>query len=577
MKAYDGDKPYIFVSYSHADSVIVEKYIAALMAKGYRIWFDEGIKSGVQWANYIADKIQNATFFLTFFSETAINSENVKDEVNEAKKDRLPMCILYLEDCKPESGIEMFIGRWQNINFDPKRSFAESLERIVAGLPMETKEEAETIKTDDAGVKEFPKSENDSKTSSKKLPLWYIILPIACVLLLIVSIVVFAVTGKRNSGTKTDTGNSSVSESVTAVSASKELNTDLENTESSVDGETETISSEVLTPTSVEYDRVFKAYYYPITYEEAGSQTDNPEDMIFEVGGATYKLGTPLSLFLDNGWVIATSGYFDDIEIDSEGDIAVELAKNSEKFNISVANMDHKPTALKDCITYKAVLKSNDLSYSLAGNITGSSTEEEVDAVYKVTENNGNHYTADGYYYFRFYDTSNLATLYRNLDFKEYITIPFSMEGVEYELPCKLTDFLDNGWTLYSTHSDTLEPRTLESVKIVSQGKEMTLSVGNINTNPIPFDDAYVYKIELTGTNQGDFSIATGLNASSSFDDIKAALGEPSTANEGSVLGKYTYYYLDTYSIISVSFTKTYLNGEHGTITLSNETKPWDK
>jgi len=569
MKAYDGDKPYIFVSYSHADSVIVEKYIATLQAKGYRIWFDEGIKSGVQWANYIADKIRNATFFLTFFSETAINSENVKDEVNEAKKDRLPMCILYLEDCKPESGIEMFIGRWQNINYDPHRSFADSLERIIAGLPDETKEE----------VIEVPKPEKDSganvekekpdHTSNKKPPLMYIILPAVCALLLIISIVLFASSGKKDSK---DTVSVSVLPSTPSVESSltEELTV-------SPNEEVKEENKEALSPTLVEYDRVFKAYYYPMTYEQAGSQTNDPEDMIFEVGGVTYELGTPLSLFLDNGWVIATSGYSDDIEIDNEGDIAVELAKNSEKFSISVANMDHKPTALKDCITYKAVLKSSDLSYSLAGNITGSSTEEEVDAFYKVTENNGNHYTADGYYYFRFYDTSNLATLYRNLEFKEYITIPFSMEGVEYELPCKLTDFLDNGWTLYSTHSDTLEARTLESVKIVSQGKEMTLSVGNINTASIPFDEAYVYKIELTNTNQGDFSIATGLNASSSFDDIKAALGEPSTANEGSVLGKYTYYYLDTYSIISVSFTKTYLNGERGTITLSNETKPLDK
>lgn len=42
-KIYDGDKPYIFVSYSHEDKQYVERVIQLLQRQACNIWYDLGI------------------------------------------------------------------------------------------------------------------------------------------------------------------------------------------------------------------------------------------------------------------------------------------------------------------------------------------------------------------------------------------------------------------------------------------------------------------------------------------------------------------------------------------------------
>ncbi|MDO5859411.1 hypothetical protein, partial [Methanobrevibacter sp.] len=43
--AYEGDEPYIFISYSHDDSDLVFPEIERFHNDGYNIWYDEGITS----------------------------------------------------------------------------------------------------------------------------------------------------------------------------------------------------------------------------------------------------------------------------------------------------------------------------------------------------------------------------------------------------------------------------------------------------------------------------------------------------------------------------------------------------
>ena len=52
IAAYEGNLPFIFVSYAHKDSREVFDLIEKLAARGYRIWYDEGIKPGVEWPEY---------------------------------------------------------------------------------------------------------------------------------------------------------------------------------------------------------------------------------------------------------------------------------------------------------------------------------------------------------------------------------------------------------------------------------------------------------------------------------------------------------------------------------------------
>ncbi|MFX0004842.1 MAG: tetratricopeptide repeat protein, partial [Promethearchaeota archaeon] len=53
FKAYEGDKPFIFVSYSHTDKLQVYPIIDYLNKKGIHIWYDEGIPISENWKKSI--------------------------------------------------------------------------------------------------------------------------------------------------------------------------------------------------------------------------------------------------------------------------------------------------------------------------------------------------------------------------------------------------------------------------------------------------------------------------------------------------------------------------------------------
>lgn len=84
VPAYEGNKPYIFVSYAHKDSDFVQPIIAELFEKKYRIWYDEGIAPGSEWPKNIADHLNNCKGVIAFVSEASINSKNCENEVVRA-------------------------------------------------------------------------------------------------------------------------------------------------------------------------------------------------------------------------------------------------------------------------------------------------------------------------------------------------------------------------------------------------------------------------------------------------------------------------------------------------------------
>lgn len=40
FKPYEGDKPYIFISYAHADNDAVLPIVSDMHSRGYNIWYD---------------------------------------------------------------------------------------------------------------------------------------------------------------------------------------------------------------------------------------------------------------------------------------------------------------------------------------------------------------------------------------------------------------------------------------------------------------------------------------------------------------------------------------------------------
>ena len=110
IPAYEGKEPYIFVSYAHKDSAAVFHIVEQLNARGYRIWYDEGIEPGSEWPEYIANHLLGAEMVLSVLTPNAVNSVNCRREINFALSKNKPVLTIYMEDielpvapCRPRA------------------------------------------------------------------------------------------------------------------------------------------------------------------------------------------------------------------------------------------------------------------------------------------------------------------------------------------------------------------------------------------------------------------------------------------------------------------------------------------
>lgn len=88
---YDGSKPFLFVSYSHADSALVVPFIKRIHDSGYRLWYDEGIPAGNDWPESVRHHLNSAAGMLFFESDFSAASKNCELELAQAEKRGIPI------------------------------------------------------------------------------------------------------------------------------------------------------------------------------------------------------------------------------------------------------------------------------------------------------------------------------------------------------------------------------------------------------------------------------------------------------------------------------------------------------
>ncbi|MDM8524879.1 DUF1566 domain-containing protein [Desulfococcaceae bacterium HSG8] len=115
FEAYQGDEPYIFISYAHKDVAEVYLEITRLHEIGYRIWYDEGIAPGSDWPDDIAKALAECNYFMVFISPNAVASRNVRNEINFALNRDKPLLAVYLEQTTLPLGLELRMGDLQAV------------------------------------------------------------------------------------------------------------------------------------------------------------------------------------------------------------------------------------------------------------------------------------------------------------------------------------------------------------------------------------------------------------------------------------------------------------------------------
>ena len=131
IAAYEGNLPFIFVSYAHKDSREVFDLIEKLAARGYRIWYDEGIEPGSEWPENIANHLLRAEMVLAMITNDSMDSVNCRREINYAMSKGKPLLSVVLEKTEIPAGMELQLSSQQSVlryNFTDENRFLDKIE-----------------------------------------------------------------------------------------------------------------------------------------------------------------------------------------------------------------------------------------------------------------------------------------------------------------------------------------------------------------------------------------------------------------------------------------------------------------
>lgn len=114
--AYSGDKPYVFVCYSHTDEDQVYAEIRWLQHQGINVWYDTtGIGPGSEWNDEIAKAIKGANQFLYFLTPNSVGSEHCRRELNFAQSENRKIAVVHLEETDLPDGLRLSLDNRQAI------------------------------------------------------------------------------------------------------------------------------------------------------------------------------------------------------------------------------------------------------------------------------------------------------------------------------------------------------------------------------------------------------------------------------------------------------------------------------
>ncbi len=139
---------HVFVSYSRKDQLVIFALIYALEQQGIRFWIDRSsIEGGAYWDDSVEQAIEDAACVLLAVSSSAVQSANVKDELNKALELEKPIVPIRINNVPK---MPMRFNRLQYIDFteDYHRGMSLLAPRLLSLLPAEAQGGSSIIRTD---------------------------------------------------------------------------------------------------------------------------------------------------------------------------------------------------------------------------------------------------------------------------------------------------------------------------------------------------------------------------------------------------------------------------------------------
>lgn len=141
FNAYKGDKPFVFISYAHADKLQVYPIIDYLHRSGFNVWYDEGISPSEDWMDSIVNNIENCTVFLVFISPHILDSKYVRKEISFALEIDKPFYAVFLKDTALPSRLRFEISGIQHMKkyIMPDNEFYDKIKEVLSPVLSDNK------------------------------------------------------------------------------------------------------------------------------------------------------------------------------------------------------------------------------------------------------------------------------------------------------------------------------------------------------------------------------------------------------------------------------------------------------
>ena len=107
---YEGNEPYIFVSYAHADDSQVLPLISEMNERGFNVWYDDGIEVGSEWQECIATHLERASVVISFISDAYVASANCRRELSFALAKGIDVINVFLEKSTLTPGLQLQVN-----------------------------------------------------------------------------------------------------------------------------------------------------------------------------------------------------------------------------------------------------------------------------------------------------------------------------------------------------------------------------------------------------------------------------------------------------------------------------------
>lgn len=335
-------------------------------------------------------------------------------------------------------------------------------------------------------------------------------------------------------------------------------------------------------------------------------------DFTFELGGMVYQFPMTYKTLVDSGWKLHENEDENEQLAGYEKYCFKRFVKDGVEQYFNVINMSGNAMPMKECLiggmSVNTYLKT---SFSLPKEITVGATKDAIINAFGAPQKEAGsyiEYKKENFQNITFYlesdmtcssievncykaigETTTAVSQERPAYFDEYV-VPsklgddiretvLELDGVIYQLPCPLEQFLNSGWEIASQDITSLASGKSRNQAAKIRKGDMTLYVGltNYSSKEVYLENCAVYQLyfdikQFRNAAEGMLKLPAGITGKTTPEEAKILESVLTVSESGT--GEYScvfYSYSDSNKRISLNF---YLNGVDGYFTLEN--KKWD-